>query len=314
MPAFNVMSVKGSNDSTELFRNCKETDDSALNRLLKNYRELSRKINGCPFAHTIDDAITLMEQWLTVRDHLKFFETIIAAKDEASLLFDKCKSINSFFGDQFDSYRQIRQFIDENRDNFSFLTTEQQDAVVALKAINTDEEPWNKMPSYLKLKKNLNGQLQEKKRELVEEIKTKYNKAFDELEKYATDMHVARDKFAKRDVTISLKTGTNNFYALQANANTAEFYEEQMRKINAAIVIPTPPAEPTGTGDGANSVHDDGGQPTPPQPRPRVRKVVKLNTHTTEPMHTEADIDLYLQSLKVQLMQYLSDDNDIIVN
>ena len=87
-----------------------------------------------------------------------------------------------------------------------------------------------------------------------------------------------------------------------------------MRKINAAIVIPTPPAEPTGTGDGANSVHDDGGQPTPPQPRPRVRKVVKLNTHTTEPMHTEADIDLYLQSLKVQLMQYLSDDNDIIVN
>ena len=311
---FNVMSVKGSNDSTELFRNCKETDDSALNRLLKNYRELSRKINGCPFAHTIDDAITLMEQWLTVRDHLKFFETIIAAKDEASLLFDKCKSINSFFGDQFDSYRQIRQFIDENRDNFSFLTTEQQDAVVALKAINTDEEPWNKMPSYLKLKKNLNGQLQEKKRELVEEIKTKYNKAFDELEKYATDMHVAREKFAKRDVTISLKTGTNNFYALQANANTAEFYEEQMRKINAAIVIPTPPAEPTGTGDGANSVHDDGGQPTPPQPRPRVRKVVKLNTHTTEPMHTEADIDLYLQSLKVQLMQYLSDDNDIIVN
>ena len=164
------------------------------------------------------------------------------------------------------------------------------------------------------MKKNLNGQLQEKKRELVEEIKTKYNKAFDELEKYATDMHVARDKFAKRDVTISLKTGTNNFYALQANANTAEFYEEQMRKINAAIVIPTPPAEPTGTGDGANSVHDDGGQPTPPQPRPRVRKVVKLNTHTTEPMHTEADIDLYLQSLKVQLMQYLSDDNDIIVN
>ena len=170
------------------------------------------------------------------------------------------------------------------------------------------------MPSYLKLKKNLNGQLQEKKRELVEEIKAKYNKAFDELEKYATDMHVARDKFAKRDVTISLKTGTNNFYALQANANTAEFYEEQMRKINAAIVIPTTPTEPTGTGDGTTSVHDDGGQPTPPQPRPRVRKVVKLNTHTTEPMHTEADIDLYLQSLKVQLMQYLSDDNDIIVN
>ena len=165
----------------------------------------------------------------------------------------------------------------------------------------------------MKLKRNINGQLQEKKRELVEEIKDKYNKVFDELEKYATDMHVAREKFAKRDVTISLKTGTNNFYALQANANTSEFYEEQMRKINAAIVVPpTPPTPPTSTGGGTNS--GNGGQPTPPQPRPRVRKVVTLKTHTTEPMHTEADIDIYLQSLTVQLMQYLSDDNDIIVN
>ena len=28
---FNVVTVKGSNDYTELFRNCKETNDSALN-------------------------------------------------------------------------------------------------------------------------------------------------------------------------------------------------------------------------------------------------------------------------------------------
>ena len=159
--------------------------------------------------------------------------------------------------------------------------------------------------------KNLNGQLQEKKRELIDAITTKYNAVFSELEKYADDMHVARDKFAKRDVTLSLKTGTNNFYALQANANTSEFYEEQMRKINAAIVILTPPSIPD---ERIDVVRDDGGQPTPPQPRPRVRKLVTLDTHTTEPMHTEADIDLYLQSLKVQLMQYLSDDNDIIVN
>ena len=285
---FNVMSVKGSNDSTELFRNCKETDDSALNRLLKNYRDLSRKINGCPFAHTIDDAITLMEQWLTVRDHLKFFETIIAAKDEASLLFDKCKSINSFYGDQFDSYRQIRQFIDENRDNFSFLTKEQQEAVDALKVINSDEEPWEKMPSYMKLKKTINGQLQEKKHELVEDIKTRYNNAFDELEQYAESVKVEREKFAKRDVTISLKTNTNNFYALQANANCVPtFYDEQWRIIDSAK-----PGEPTG----------------------RKRISVRLSTHSTKPIRSEADVDSYLQTLKEQLMKFISDDNDIIVS
>ena len=86
-----------------------------------------------------------------------------------------------------------------------------------------------------------------------------------------------------------------------------------MHRINAAI--PSKPYTPsTPPANGGGSVHDDGGQPTPPQSRPRVRKIVRLNTHTTEPMHTEADVDRYLQSLKVQLMQYINDDNDIIVS
>lgn len=31
-------------------------------------------------------------------------------------------------------------------------------------------------------------------------------------------------------------------------------------------------------------------------------------------MHTEADVDRYLQSLKAQLMRYINEDNDIIVS
>ena len=294
---FNVMSVKGSNDSTELFRNCKETDDSALNRLLRNYRDLSRKINGCPFAHTIDEAITLMEKWLMERDHLKFFQTIIAAKDEAGVLFDNCKEINTFFGDQFDSYRQVRKFIDDNKDNFAFLSSEQRKAVTALHAIDNDEEPWSQMPSYKKLMKNLNGQLLEKKKELINVITERYNKVFDELEKYASDMHVEPTMFAKRDTTIYLKTNTNNFYALQANADTSQFYEEQMHRINAAVpVIPIPVT------------------PKINEPKPRKRMIVHLNTHYTTPIHTEADVDKYLLSLKEQLMRHISEDKDIIVN
>ena len=310
---FNVVSVMGSNDSTELFRACKETEDSALNQLLRNYRDLSRKINGCPFAHTIDEAITLMEQWLTVRDPQKFFETIIAARDEAARLFDRCKSINMFYGEQFDRYKGVRKFMDDNRDNFDFLPAEGQETVAALRAIHTDEEPWTKMPAYIKMRKAIEAQLQQKRKELVETVTTRYNAVFDELERYAEEMHVPRDKFALRDSTITRQTNTGNFYALQANADTSSFYEEQMHRINASI--PSKPyTPPTPSVNGGNSVHDDGGQPTPPQPRPRVRKIVRLNTHTTEPMHTEADVDRYLQSLKAQLMRYINDDNDIIVS
>lgn len=301
---FNVMTVTGSNDSTELYRNCKEMDGSALNKLLKNYRELSRKVNGCPFAAVIDKAIALMEHWLTIRDHKEFFMAIIDARESAGQLFDRCKNINTFAGDQFDNYERIKKFVDENRDNFAFLPDEQKGAVESLHMISSDQEPWNNMPAYMKMMRNLNGQLEESKARLVAQIKDNYNEVFDELEEYAQSLKVNREKFAKRDITISLKTSTGNFYALQANATTAAFYEEQMKKINESVSKLSKPHE--------NS--EGGGKTDAIEPTPRTRKVVHLNTRTTQPMRTEADVDFYLQGLKAELMQYIGGDNDIIIS
>lgn len=178
---------------------------------------------------------------------------------------------------------------------------------MAIRAILTDEEPWDKMPSYMKMMRTLNGQLGECKTHLIEKIKSNYNKVFDELEQYANEVNVPRDKFAKRDITISLKTSTSNFYALQANADTRDFYEEEMKKINSAIPAP-PPSTPGGNGNGGSTPN-----PTDPQPKPRMRKIVHLNTHTTKPMRSEADVDIYLAGLKAELMQYINDNNDIII-
>lgn len=285
---FNVMTVKGSNDSTELFRNCKETDDSALNKLLKNYRELSRKINGCPFAHVIDEAITLMEQWLTIRQDLTFFETIIAAKDTASELFDRCKNINTFHNDQFDRYEMIRKFIDDNRDNFTFLSDEHQESVKALKAINLDEEPWNSMPAYTKLFRTLDGLLKEKKEKLYKVIEEKYHAVHEELLQYADTAQVSRDKVADIDATIIKKKSSNNFFALQANADTTDYLQQQIKLIDDLR-----PKDQT---------------------EQRRKKVVQLHTHTLMPLKTEKDVDSYLQSLKNELMQHLDGKTDIIVS
>jgi len=304
---FNVVSIKGSNDSTELYRNCKETNDSALNKLLVNYRELSKKVNGCPFQNVIDEAITLMEEWTTIRDHKEFFVTITEAKNSAAILFDRCKNIHTFADDQFDIYKKVKAFIDVNRDNFAFLPEDQKEAISRLKAITNDMEPWNSMPSYKKMMQNLNGRLNECKATLVETIKGNYNKAFDELEEYAASVKVDRDKFALRDTTILQKTNTGNFYALQANANTASLYEEQMKRINEAVhksaPVKTDPPTP-----GENSEIKE------PPVTPRTRKIVHLNTHTTKPIYTEADVDLYLQGLKAELMQYIGGVNDIIIS
>jgi hypothetical protein len=304
---FNIVSIKGSNDSTELYRSCKETQDSALNRLLINYRDLFKKVNGCPFASVIEESITMMEKWTTIRDPKEFFVTITDAKESAAALFDKCKSIKLFVDDQFDIFKKIKAFLDVNRDNFAFLPEDQKDVLVRLKEMNADMEPWERMPSYKKMMTNLNGRLNDCKSSLIETIKTNYNKAFDELEEYAAGVKVGREKFAARDTTILQKTNSNNFYALQANANVASFYEEQMKRINEAVPKPTAPKPYSHTPEGNDVVKE-------PPVATRTRRIVHLNTHTTHPIHSEEDIDLYLQRLKEELMQYIGGSNDIIVS
>ena len=308
---FNVMSVLGSNDETELYRNCKETEDSALNKLLKNYNKLSRELADCPFAGKIDEAIELMNSWLAIRDHKEFFTTITEAKDKAGTLFDECKNINLFVQDQFELYKKIKRFLADNKDNFSFLPDAQKAAVEKLKGITTDVEPWETLPSYNKMMRNLNGQLQECKANLIQKVKDNYNQVFDELDAYAESLHVSREKYAKRETILLRMTNTSNLYALQANANTAEFYEEQMTAINNAIdkVTKTEPTIKFPSGDGAFVC-----EPKPTRPAPRQRKIVHLDTHTDKPMRTEADIDLYLASLKEELMQHIGGDYDIIIS
>ena len=298
---FNVMTIKGSNDSTELYRECREKDDSALNTLLESYDKLVRKLGNRPFTPTIEKAIDLMKKWSHIRDHAEFFKTIIEARDEAAELFDRCKHINTFSHDQFDNYKMIIEFIDANRDNFSFLTSEQQNAVTSIKEILKDEEPWTKMPSYMKMKRTLEGQLAERKAQLIDAIKAKYNAMFDDLEKYALEVNVPRDKFDNRENAIYKSTHSSNFYALQNNANTGEYYEEQMRKINGAI---PPPSQPyTTPATGGEVVKDP----------VRIRKVVNLNTRSNV-LHNEGDVDQYLQRLKEQLMPHIDSGNDVFVN
>lgn len=201
----------------------------------------------------------------------------------------------------------VKQFLTDNHDNFTFLDESQKAAVEKLKSIETDQEPWDRLPSYMKMKRTLEGQLRERKAQLVATIRTNYNKVFDELDEYAKSVQVLPDKYAKRDMTLMCLTTSDNFYALQANADTDRFYETEMAKINQAIVIPSSPQ----LGNTGNGNENKPTQPTTPTPRQRM--VVHLHTHTTTPIRTEADIDLYLQSLKAELMQYIGGDSDIII-
>ena len=304
---FNVVSVKGGSDSTELFRNCKENADSDLNSLLSNYNVLLGKIENKPFAQTIVDAIALMNQWKQIRDPKKFFTTVADAKSEAATLFDKCKDINVFVnGPQWSLYNTILKFISDQQDNFHYLPADLTPTVEKIKLLRDEASPWAVLPSYKKMMAQLSNQLLTVKQSLIDEIKARYNKVFDDLEKYASEMNVPRSAFALRDITIAQKIGSNNFSTLKLNLDIAAFFAAQMDRINAAI--PTPPApkpQPSSEGDDI--------PPAPPTPAPRIRKVIKLNIATSSPMRTPADVDLYLAALREEILQQLDDNTDIII-
>jgi hypothetical protein len=297
---FNVMTVKGANDSAELFRECREKEDSALQRLLHDYRKLSRELGERPFTHILDEAINLMEEWAALRNPQQFFETIVSAREEAANLFDQCKSVKTFADDQFDNYKACVEFYHANHDNFAFLTEEQRRTMEALKKILSDQEPWEHIPSYLKMMRTLKGQLGECRTALIGSIKEKYHTVFTELEKYADSVNVKRESFAAEETTIARLTASNNLYALKASLSTESFYNEQMACIDRAIpALPTP--------------SNDSGTPAP-KSAVRTRRMIHLNTHTPHPLRTEDDVNQYLQSLKEQIMRQLGDDHDIIVS
>lgn len=318
---FCLLTMVGTNDESELFRFCKEGDESALCRLLKHYRQLAKKIMGCPFATTIDEAIDLMEQWSAIRDHSTFFTTVIESRDKAAKLFAHCKRINEFVADHFDRYIEVKQFIISQGDNFQFLPESQRSAITKLRVLLADPAPWDSLPAYRKMQRALEAQLKQCKATLVQTIRDAYTKVFDELDSYAHTVGVKSEAYADREQTIARLTLSTNFYALQANANDAsDFFAQQMERINKAIPVtpPAPPVPPTPV----VTPSDDPDAPEPPvtpeppvvKPIVRPRKVVKLHTHTTTPMRTEADVDAYLLSLKQELMAHLSADCDIIVS
>ena len=292
---FATMSIKGSNDSTELFRNCKENDDSELKKLLHEYRRLYRNVAQYPFANVVNQVITLLENWIAERDPQTFFQTIIDAKATAHSLIDKCKSIEQFNRNQLDKYEEIRNFITQNEDNFAFLPDDVKKELPTLRAILEDQEPWEHFPPYWKLKRAVSNCIDESRAQLVNEIKAKYNEVIDSLEKYAAENNVSRNVFADRNTVLAQKTSSNNLYALKFNLDASDFNNAQLRKINEAIEV-------------AKAKEQKEVEPI------RLRKVITLKTETVHPMRSEADVDQYLANLKAEIMKHISDNTDLIVS
>lgn len=298
---FGISAVPSSTDSTQLFRACRDIEsDRSLAKFIKGYKDIEQQIAGYQFCQPIREAIDLFESWLNERDPLKFFNLVIAAKDEAKVLIDKCKEVVQFTHDQLDTYKQLIQFQDNNQYNFPFVPMEMQGAVTDFSKLKDDPWPISGLRGYIKLQRQLSGILDGVRNELREKIKAAYNEIFDYLKQVAKKQHVPESVLSDRETVIRVKTTPTNILVLQNNANTDTFYQEQVDKIMSY----NPPLPPGGEGDG---------KPEPPKtPDKRIRKA-SLQTKTKLPITNAEDIERYLEGLRQQLEKLLIDQDGVMI-
>lgn len=298
---FGISAVPSSTDSTQLFRACRDIEsDRSLAKFIKGYKDIEQQIADYQFCQPIREAIELFESWLNERDPLKFFNLVIAAKDEAKVLIDKCKEVVQFTHDQLDTYKQLLQFLDDNQYNFPFVPMEMQGAVTDFNKLKNDPWPISGLRGYIKLQRQLSGILDGVRDELREKIKAAYNDMFDYLKQVAEKQHVPESVLSDRETVIRVKTTPTNILVLQNNANTDTFYQEQVDKIMSY----NPPLPPGGEGDG---------KPEPPKtPDKRIRKA-SLQTKTKLPITNAEDIERYLEGLRQQLEKLLVDQDGVMI-
>lgn len=287
---FGISSAPSTTDSTQLFRACRDMEsERSLARLVKGYKDIEQQIITYPFSGPIRQAVELFESWLDERDPLKFFNLLIASKDEAKTLTDKCKEVVQFTHDQLSTYKQLIQFADDNIYNFPFVPMEQQGAVGEFCKVKEDPWPIGKtFRNYIKLMNQLSGILDDVRNRLREKIKAAYNDIFDYLKQVAEQQHVPVSVLSDREATIQLKTSPTNILVLQNNVNTDAFYQEQVERIMSY----TPP--------------------TLPEQEKRIRQA-SLQTKTQLPITNAEDIERYLDGLRQQLERLLVDHDGVMI-
>ncbi len=240
-----------------------------------------------------------MSDWKEIRDVETFLKRIIADRNTAKELMDRCKQVKEFHDDQLARYKEYLSFVRDNNLNFEELTG-CEDSIAAMKTIETETWPIDKMPYYKKLRDELRFKLEELKKSLRDRIRKVYTQEVASLQMLAEDNHMEYGLSA--DVVVMKKCLPDNILALKNNLDTSSFYSQEAARImeKAAVVQPGPSSDPSGT------------SPSSEMPKKKVCQV-KLNTRTVRTIKNKQDVERYLEDLRQQLMTHISNGEEFIV-
>ena len=219
-------------------------------------------------------------------------------------MMDRCKEVISFHENQLNLFNEIYSFARANKDNFEFIDDEEgKQAVTELEEIYADPRPDQTLPKYRKRRDILKAKLAEIKAKLVADIEQAYENVFAELEEFARQNDVTFDRGQFRNLP-SVKTQTNNFFALQSNANVDAFKQQQMAK----IIEEAEKKKGQGGNGGA------GGGTQPPKKTVKRSYVKASQICRAQKIRNIDELNSYVEGIRRNLINALGDNDEIIVS
>ena len=275
-------------DGEELMRQCK----ADLENWNVTQSELIGALNGLPFCHFVEEFRTIVLEWKKNSDAPTFFNKVISEESKAKETFDKFKEVKDFYERCIKSvpghkglYTDIIEFIRSNNDNFTYLDKTEREKANNLQRITTDEWPMDKMRAYGKLRDELRSDIENTVESLKSEIVAAISDVYVEMEQMVIDKELNGFTLPPKGSVITRMTiGTQNIAKLRN-----ELGEVKRRK---SVRTYTPYDKPSPVLKETKTAY---------LPRPKNGGI----------LHSEAEVDEYLESLRRSLMKYININEDI---
>lgn len=259
------------------------------------YRQPEEDYHGAyPFGNCFHDTVKMLQRWMDTRDPKSLFHLLQTEKETAKALLDKAKGIKEFADQNKKEYDAIRQFNNNNRENFRELSIDIQEKADKIETFLRADDPRSEFRHIRKAYDEIKTALAAYKTSLTEQVVTSYETVFADLEAEKTKLGITDGVvIADKDKTIQVIQKTDSIAQLKNKKLDAEnFKREQLSSMiqRAAAVAPV------------NSS-------TPRVGEPEEYYITKLMTTIT----TEQELDDYLAKARTAMLQMLRNNKTIII-
>ena len=305
--AFNVINLREDEDGmVEDFKN--ECLQSTLNKLNKiaGYYHISGNKYQYPGEDVKDNASTLMERLLRIRDVGEFFKEVSNSKDELTTLAPKLEMILDFFDgiqkEQFDEAKKIITIYDNNKD-YADKSDELKSVVDKMISILTSNEPYSEIHELPTLRKDLmdilTNMYEVKSEPIINMINDTINYFEEETKKAEID-----ESFAK----YYIDTCKNVIETLNTSNELKDIYaqETRIKKLEDRFI-------------NALEYEKSKKQATDEQGQVQEEKIIKRTIVRTDSLinrsyeiNSKEDIDKYVEELKEKLQKLIDSGTEFL--